>query len=209
MCTAHRNQSTCHIKVDFSEGPWGFYATQLGITVGEISIPINAIDLAWLGDPESTYADLEAWELNARNVFAELYGVIADRKEYAIADSIGIAYSPYNRRDSVGESWSGISVKAQLLRGSGTATAQYAIGFKDLDSGNWVMSGARPSTYADVQVFQFTLIVAYGVEHGYLWDPSFGSQNYAHRTLNGETYFRNPGLSDTAFGYLHQYGLVP
>lgn len=204
------NNGAVHIAVDFGQGPFAFYATAKGTNAGVVLVPIEMIDLEWMGSPEETYKDLEPWELNARNIFAEIHGVISSLKPYATADSIAIAYSPYNRSNSTDQSWSNRTVEEQLLA---RPPSQYAISYQDTESGEWVMSAAQPSRFEEPEVFQFTLAIALGVDQGYLWDPSFGSMNYAHRPategVNGPAHFRNPRSPATSFELLRQRNLIP
>lgn len=197
-----------YIAVNYGNKPFAFYATVKGATAGLVLVPKRTTDLEWMGTPQVTYVGLEPWELNARNVFAEIHGVIGSRKPYATADSIGIAYNPYNRSNSSGLSWSERNVEEQLL-----APGQCAITYQDPKSGDWVISAAQPSRYAAPEVFEFTLVIAFGVDKGYLWDPSYGSMNYGHRPHvdgpNGPAYFRNPGPTATTFALLRQHGRIP
>jgi YD repeat-containing protein len=201
-----------YIEVNYSEGSWAFYTTQSGYEAGTVRIPVRSTDLEWRETYAETYSGLEAWEIGDRNIVAEMSAAIQNRKEYATADAIAIAYSPYNRSNSIGTSWSGKDV-IDLLLGEG-ASGQYAgSSFPVDENGNplpYNYLAVEPVRFRGADTFEFALIVAYGVDQGYLWDPSFGSMNYAHRTPpDGPLYVRNPGSPQTTFGMMRERGIIP
>jgi hypothetical protein len=190
------------LEFDLSKQPWKEYALpprsrrettsiypQVWVPVGH---PLN-LDPDRCLDVDAFKALLagsfSTWEVNARNILAELGGVIAVNAEWALRDAIGVAYSPYNRLPYEGTAYHGDShvnphsVKGLLLAGDPPpGTFQYAL------IGGWVRaknpgeSGAvgknlEERTYA----YEISLIIAYGVDRRLLRDTSFGATEYVAR----------------------------
>ena len=116
------------------------------------------------------------WEVNARNLIAEIGGVIAVQEEWALRDAIGIAYVPYNRLE-YNPNWATYNNRGDplgvLLGGDG----QFAIAATEDDA----YIGALNPGEAREEVYHFSLVVAYGVDKKYFRDTSYGATNYNHR----------------------------
>ena len=130
---------------------------------------------------QETYSngDFEVWEVNARNVMQEMAGVISAQKAYALPDAIGIAYTPYNRHQTGDwRGYEGGTDPMSLLLAGGNQFAvsahseEYPYGFR----------GPLTGSYTDgKRVYEFSLIVTYGVHHKYFIDTSYGATEYRHR----------------------------
>jgi hypothetical protein len=148
------------------------------------------------------------WELNARNIMAEISGVIEAGKEYALRDAIGIAYNPYNRIE-----WNKYALPLQLSgkdpnivlfhpNGDIKVSGESSYNFKAiLLSGNQYGISSRkltaysgkdidPSNLEDV--YEISLIIAFGVARRYFVDTSFGATNYNHRPTGSTKYMSCP-----------------
>jgi RHS repeat-associated protein len=182
-----------YLQVDYQDSPWSRYKTAIAPrypVLVPVRHPLNLSD----ADPYCydepldsvrafTSNSFEAWEVNARNILAEIHGVIASQQEWALRDAIGIAYNPYNRRDynalppgtqhyyqRTGFFSGGSDLKALLL-----ASNQYAL----TTTGNFALD---PSNSTEMQkVYEFSLVVAYGVEQGYFRDTSQGAVKFSHQ----------------------------
>ncbi|MBN2502588.1 MAG: RHS repeat-associated core domain-containing protein [Anaerolineales bacterium] len=140
------------------------------------------------------------WELNARNIVAEMGAAFYYEEAWAIPDAIGMAYTPYNRA-KFGPlrftPWGGANdeIKSYLLSGGQLGIMNrhyYAMGpFADL------FEKAE-------DIHDISLIIAFGVHQNYLMDTSYGAHTYTHRPkdayweavlING-TWTWQPGLAN-------------
>lgn len=156
------------------------------------------------------------WEVNARNIIAEIYGVIVNQKEYALRDAIGIAYSPYNRQ--------AYNTLPPAPMGNGSTqkereipfvqrTEKYAGGSLDLktllleDSQHAITSASTALNPNNSKVYEFALIVSYGVDRRYFYDTSYGAVDYRHRHEGSNPYL-DCGTDGPAFFFLVPTGVL-
>jgi hypothetical protein len=149
------------------------------------------------------------WEVNARDLMVEVNGVIENGQEWALRDSIAIAYTPYNRVMWNKHLWPSepnyepeftggqFDVKNLLVSGS-ESSSQYGIANPDSFYRAWTGDNGKNSDY----IYEISLIIAYGVHRGYFIDTSFGATEYRHIpemcVANGPAFFtRDPELRET------------
>ncbi|NHZ71873.1 MAG: hypothetical protein GWP17_02155 [Aquificales bacterium] len=212
-----------YLQVNYQQSPWGKYAIPKAAPSHPVMIPVRHSLNLYEEDP-SCGIDLETvrafyasgafttWEVNARNIIAELHGVIAEQKEWALRDAIGVAYVPYNRvafnslpveqrRGDTFESYENRGdVLSILLAGGGHQNSQqFAITASTPKAPYYYTAVLNPSEWSlSREVYEFSLIVAYGVHYKYFRDTSFGATDYKHRPgdcgENGPAFFGNQQL---------------
>lgn len=96
-----------YIMVNYQHEPWSCYKSEHApyhTVLVPVRHPLNLLEenpncASSLEVAKAFYASgaFTMWEVNARNIMAEINGVISSQKEWALRDAIGIAYVPYNR----------------------------------------------------------------------------------------------------------------
>jgi hypothetical protein len=198
-------QVLAYLRVNYQSLPWSRHKSALAPhfpTLIPVRHPLNlddenpscgdSIEAAAAYYTDGGFTD---WEVNARNILAELHGVISSQEEWALRDAIGVAYNPYNRlqwnqrvnsdqidstmiyhpRPGIKDSLLGIL----LAPGSG---GQYAVG--NYSAGSYLKGlnpGLNESVAMPQKVYEFSLIVAYGVSKRYFEDTSYGAVSFVHR----------------------------
>lgn len=146
------------------------------------------------------------WEVNARNIVAEIKGVIENQREWALPDAIGLAYIPYNRVDF--NTWEGPRYPGGNFMFPSYENRGDALGMLLMGDEEFTVAASpeyAPDAYSGAQnlgtgeniskAYHFALIVAYGVDNKFFRDTSYGATGYYHRKntecSNEYTFFRN------------------
>lgn len=183
--------------VNLRHEPWGKYVSKTAPAVMTVPVrhPVNLANefgfaaCDTLEEAQQLYASraFYGWEVNARQIVSEMFGVIESGMPWALPDAIGIAYNAYNRvewnkkhPENLYHPYKGVSpndpdaaLKGVLLpAGNQTAIA-------NPDSWRRGVRGAPGNNSRNI--YEVALIVAYGVDRRYFVDTSFGSTIFVHR----------------------------
>ena len=190
------SETIAYIHIAYRDFPWRRYITSLAPRVHHTVIPVRH-PLNLIGEDSSCDDNLQAaqslysngtftpWEVNARNIMGAMAGVISSQKEYALRDAIGIAYAPYNRQRAGSTGYQGKSDVVSLLLAGGNQFEVSADSVKYPDAYRGPLSGDYPRGQ---KVYEFSLIVAYGVHRNYFFDTSYGAVEYRHRPKDSNEY---------------------
>ena len=188
-----RSTIKAYIQVNYQDMPWLRY-TRPSAPSYPILIPVRHPANLYPVDEDcatesgrTVFQDsrYDFWEVNARNILAEMKTAISTQKEWALRDAIALANIPQNRLDYSMLSEGGHHYYERTEGIYGTDLKDVLFGQGESDQfAITAQGGAMFDVSSSQKEYAFALIVTYGVNKNYFYDTSKEALLYAHQ--NGE-----------------------